>query len=88
MQQGRFVSIRRCSRQRREISVVLFWRATPGQFWRALKQHDIIARQHGVVARQGPLDRLGGGHGVRVPQILTAIFPEAGYLLDSSDPNI
>jgi integrase len=37
MQQGRFVSIRRCSRQPSEIRVVHFWRATPGQFWRALK---------------------------------------------------
>ena len=39
MQQGRFVSIRRCSRQRQQISVVHFWRATLGQFWRALKRH-------------------------------------------------
>jgi hypothetical protein len=37
MQQGRFVSIRRCSRQPWEIRVVHFWRASLGQFWRALK---------------------------------------------------
>jgi hypothetical protein len=37
MQQGRFVSIRGCSCQRLEIRAVHFWRATLGQFWRALK---------------------------------------------------
>jgi hypothetical protein len=37
MQQGRFVSIRRCSRHGPEVRVVHFRRATLGQFWRALK---------------------------------------------------
>jgi hypothetical protein len=35
MRQGRFVSIHRCSRHRRELRVSTF-RATPRQFWRAL----------------------------------------------------
>jgi hypothetical protein len=59
MQQGRFVSIRRCSRQRREISVVLFWRATPGQFWRALKVEftNLEVDATGTVDRQDGVTR-------------------------------